>query len=214
MPTHVYFDLDGTLTDPYEGISRCIVYALDRLGFEHPGDEFLKNCMGPPLYETFPEIVGEDLTLKAVDLYRERFDDVGWQENVPYDGIDEVLAAVKAAGHTLYVATSKPRIAAGRIVEHFGLAQHFDRVFGCELDGTRSRKADLLSYAVGENPAASTRIMIGDRKHDLIGAIATGMHPVGVAYGYGSLEELELAGAASIATSPGELPDIIDEFSS
>ena len=166
--------------------------------------------MGPPLYDTFPEIVGEDLTLRAVDLYRERFDDVGWQENVPYEGIDEALGAIKAAGYTLYVATSKPRIAAGRIVEHFGLAQYFDRVFGSELDGTRSNKADLLSYAVAENPPASKRIMIGDRKHDLIGAASTGMHPIGVAYGYGSIEELEQAGAASIATSPNELPGIID----
>lgn len=209
-PTHVYFDLDGTLTDPYEGISRCIVYALERLGFAHPGDEFLRKCMGPPLYETFPEIVGDDLTLRAVDLYRERFDDVGWQENVPYDGINETLAAIKAAGHTLYVATSKPRVAAVRIVEHFGLAHYFDRVFGCELDGTRSNKAELLSYAVAENPPAKTRIMIGDRKHDLIGAAATGMHPIGVAYGYGSLLELTEAGAASIANSHHELPGIID----
>ncbi|MCH9695403.1 MAG: HAD hydrolase-like protein [Gammaproteobacteria bacterium] len=210
MPGHVYFDLDGTLTDPYEGISRCIIYALERLGFAHPGDEFLHNCMGPPLYETFPKIVGEALTLSAVDLYRERFDEIGWQENVPYDGILDVLAEVKSAGHSLFVATSKPRIAAGRIVEHFGLAPYFDRVFGCELDGTRSNKADLLRYAIAKNPPAPARIMIGDRKHDLIGAAATGMHPVGVSYGYGSVAELEQAGAASIAKTPSEIPGIVD----
>jgi len=212
MPTHVYFDLDGTLTDPYEGISRCIVFALEQLGFEHPGDEFLHGCMGPPLYETFPAIVGEELTLRAVDLYRERFDDRGWQENLLYDGINETLATIKAAGHTLFVATSKPHVAAERIVEYFELAQYFDRVFGCELDGTRSDKAELLSYAVAENPPASTRIMIGDRKHDLIGAAATGMHPIGVAYGYGSREELTQAGAASIASSPHDLPGIIERI--
>ena len=118
MPTHVYFDLDGTLTDPYEGISKCFLYALDELGFAHPSKEFMRSIMGPPLYDTFPEVVGQELTLKAVDLYRERFNDVGWQENIPYDGIHETLAAIAGTGCTLYVATSKPRIAATRIIGH------------------------------------------------------------------------------------------------
>jgi len=205
MQPHVYFDLDGTLTDPYEGISKCILYALEKLGFPRPSDEYLLSCIGPPLYDTFPELVGESLTLQAVDLYRERFDALGWQENVPYDGIHETLAAVADSNCRMFVATSKPRIAAGRIVEHFELAQYFETVYGCELDGTRANKVDLLKYAVGKNPDATGRIMIGDRKHDLLGAIANDLQPIGVSYGYGSLEELEAAGAIAIAASTAEL---------
>jgi phosphoglycolate phosphatase len=205
MPTHVYFDLDGTLTDPYEGITKCFLYALDKLGFPQPSEEYLLSCIGPPLYDTFPPLVGEDLTHKAVDLYRERFDEIGWLENKPYDGIQDALASVADSGCVLYVATSKPRIAAGRIIEHFEMGQYFERVFGSELDGTRSKKTDLLAYAIDQNPAASSRTMIGDRKHDLIGAIANGIRPIGVSYGYGSAEELTKAGAVGIADSPGEL---------
>ena len=208
MPTHVYFDLDGTLTDPFEGITRCFVYAVERLGFPRPSDEFLLSCIGPPLYDTFPEVVGDELTLRAVDLYRERFDDVGWLENVPYDGIHAALETVANANCTLYVATSKPRIAAQRIVEHFEMGRYFERVFGCELDGTRANKADLLRYAIDENPDASRRIMIGDRKHDLIGAIANDIEPIGVSYGYGSREELSAAGAIAIAESPAQAAEI------
>jgi phosphoglycolate phosphatase len=142
-------------------------------------------------------------------LYRERFDEIGWLENEPYDGIHDALARVADSGCVLYVATSKPRIAAGRIVEHFDMGQYFDRVFGCELDGTRANKTDLLSYAIDENPVASSRTMIGDRKHDLIGAIANGIRPIGVSYGYGSTEELTAAGAIGIAGSPAALPEII-----
>jgi len=209
MPTHVYFDLDGTLTDPFEGITKCILYALDKLGFPHPTDEYLYSCIGPPLYETFPDMVGDELTLRAVDLYRERFDDIGWLENKPYDGIHEALAAVADSGCLLFVATSKPRIAAGRIIEHFGMGQYFEKVYGCELDGTRANKADLLSYAIEENPHASSRTMVGDRKHDLIGAIANDIRPIGVSYGYGSSEELDTAGATAIAHSPAEIPGVI-----
>lgn len=209
MSAHIYFDLDGTLTDPYEGITRCILYALDELGFPHPGDDYLYSCIGPPLYETFPEMVGDELTLKAIDLYRERFVATGWQENVPYDGINDALAAIAAAGHTLFVATSKPHVHAKRIVDHFGMGNYITAVYGCELDGTRSGKADLLAYAKAENPDAGRRLMIGDRKHDLIGAIANDIRPIGVSYGYGSVEELRDAGASAIASSPAELPDIV-----
>lgn len=213
MPTHVYFDLDGTLTDPFEGITQCILYALDKLGFPQPTNDYLHSCIGPPLYDTFPEMVGEELTPRAIDLYRERFNDVGWLENEPYDGIHDALVAIADSGYTMYVATSKPRIAAGRIVEHFGMAQYFEGVFGCELDGTRANKTELLSYAVDANPNASTRMMIGDRKHDLIGAIANGIRPIGVAYGYGSTEELNTAGATAIADAPCDLPGIVIDVS-
>jgi len=209
VPTHVYFDLDGTLTDPFEGITRCILYALDELGFPPPTAEYLHSCIGPPLYDTFPQMVGDELTGKAVDLYRERFNDIGWLENKPYEGIHDALAAVADAGYTLFVATSKPRTAASKIVEHFEMGTFFQSVYGCELDGTRANKGDLLSYALDENPNASTRMMIGDRKHDLLAAVANRIQPIGVSYGYGSVQELNAAGATAIAAAPGDLPDII-----
>lgn len=209
MPSHLYFDLDGTLTDPFEGITQCILYALDELGFPHPTHDYLFSCIGPPLYTTFPEMVGEDLTPRAIDLYRERFNDIGWLENVPYAGIHEALAAISTTDCVMFVATAKPRIAAKRIIEHFDMGQYFEKVYGCELDGTRSNKADLLGFAIDENPGATSLTMIGDRKHDLIGATANNMIPVGVSYGYGSVEELEIAGAVSIAAAPGELPALL-----
>ena len=98
MLRHIYFDLDGTLTDPYEGISRCILYALDELGFPRPDDDYLHGCIGPPLWDTFPELVGDELTRKAVDLYRERFVETGWRENKPYEGIVDALDAIASAG--------------------------------------------------------------------------------------------------------------------
>lgn len=209
MTTHVYFDLDGTLTDPYEGITKCILYALDELGFPHPDDDYLYSCIGPPLWDTFPELVGDDLTRKAVDLYRERFVEVGWQENKPYEGIVDALKAIAGAGHLLFVATAKPHIHAARIVEHFGMGEFFATVYGSELDGTRGTKTELLEFAVGRNPGGARHVMVGDRKHDLIGAVANRMTPVGVAYGYGSVEELEGAGASAIAASPADLPGIL-----
>ena len=209
MPAHIYFDLDGTLTDPYEGITRCILYALDELGYPHPDDDYLYSCIGPPLWDTFPELVGEELTKQAVDLYRERFVDVGWRENKPYEGIHDALESVASAGHTLFVATAKPHMHAARIIEHFGMGDYIHNVYGSELDGTRATKTDLLKFAVEKNPGSATRVMIGDRRHDLAGAIANAIEPVGVTWGYGSLEELETAGATAVAHAPAELVDIV-----
>jgi phosphoglycolate phosphatase len=188
MPAHIYFDLDGTLTDPYDGITRCILYALDELGFPHPDDDYLYSCIGPPLWDTFPELVGEELTRKAVDLYRERFVDVGWKENVPYEGIHDALEEVASAGHTLFVATAKPHMHAARIIEHFGMGEFFHNVYGSELDGTRATKTELLKFAIEKNPGDVGRTMIGDRRHDLLGAVANDMRPICVAWGYGSIE--------------------------
>jgi phosphoglycolate phosphatase len=209
MMTHVYFDLDGTLTDPYEGITKCILYALDELGFPHPDDDYLYGCIGPPLWDTFPEMVGEKLTRKAIDLYRERFVDVGWQENTPYEGIVEALGEISAAGHTMFVATAKPHMHAARIVEHFGMGEFIHNVYGSELDGRRAGKTELLKFALERNPGATRHVMVGDRKHDLIAAVANGITPIGVAYGYGSIEELAAAGATAIADAPSALPELL-----
>jgi phosphoglycolate phosphatase len=209
MLRHIYFDLDGTLTDPYEGITKCILYALDELGFPHPDDDYLYSCIGPPLWDTFPQLVGDELTRTAVDLYRERFVEVGWKENVLYDGIVETVEAIADAGHTLFVATAKPHMHAARIVEHFGMGDCFHNVYGSELDGTRATKTELLGFAIERNPGNTERIMIGDRKHDLVGAVANDMTPVGVTWGYGSVDELEQAGARKIMQSPADLCDLL-----
>lgn len=209
MTTHVYFDLDGTLTDPYEGITKCILYALDELGFPRPDDDYLYSCIGPPLWDTFPELVGDELTRKAVDLYRERFMDVGWKENTPYEGIVGALSAIASTDCLMFVATAKPHMHAARIIEHFGMGEFFATVYGSELDGTRGTKTELLEFAIDRNPGGSSHIMVGDRKHDLLGAVANNMTPVGVAYGYGSTEELKNAGATAIADSPADLPRIL-----
>jgi phosphoglycolate phosphatase len=203
-----FFDLDGTLTDPKPGITRCIQYALERLGFPVPAEDDLIWCIGPPLHASMKKFVGTDeLAHRAVELYRERFRDVGLYENEVYAGIEETLAKVAAGGRRLFVATSKPKVYADRIVEHFGLGRHFEHIFGSELDGTRTGKADLLAYALTEaklDPAQA--IMIGDRSHDVVGARKNGMKAIGVLYGYGSLAELMDAGADYLCAAH---PDVI-----
>jgi phosphoglycolate phosphatase len=204
----IYFDLDGTLTDPKLGITRSIQYALQRL--DHPtiptADD-LTWCIGPPLRSSFVRLLGGDHSAdRAVALYRERFSDIGLYENGVYDGIDEVLTALRASGHRLFVATSKAHVFAERIIDHFGLRKHFERVFGAEYDGTRADKSHLLEYAlkeVGVDP--SKTLMIGDRSHDMVGAKNNGMKGIGVLYGYGSRDELLGAGAHHVCATPGAI---------
>lgn len=204
----VYLDLDGTLTDPYEGISKSILYALDRLG-EAPVDEIrLRQTIGPPLFETFAALVGAESAAAALAYYRERFGDVGWKENVPYPGIPEALEELADNGFRLFVATSKPTVFAERICAHFGLAPYFTRIFGSELDGTRTDKAELLAHAMAAN-SSTMAIMVGDRKHDAIGALHNKIPFIGVLYGYGSKQELQSEGAATYVTTPSELPGCV-----
>jgi phosphoglycolate phosphatase len=201
----IFFDLDGTLTDPKPGITKSIQYALQRL--DHPAiptDDELTWCIGPPLRTSFVRLLGgEHSADRAVSLYRERFSDVGLYENAVYDGIDEVLTALCASGHRLFVATSKAQVFADRIIDHFGLRDHFERVFGAEFDGTRADKSDLLQYALKETAVdPSKTLMIGDRSHDMVGARNNGMKGIGVLYGYGSREELLEAGARHVCATP------------
>ena len=202
-----FFDLDGTLTDPKPGITRCIQYALEHLGFPVPTQDDLVWCIGPPLHASMKKFVGTDeLAHRAVELYRERFRDVGLFENEAYAGIEETLAKVAVGGRRLFVATSKPKVYADRIVEHFGLGGLFEHVFGSELDGTRTDKADLLAYALSEAKLDPARaIMIGDRSHDVVGARKNGMKAIGVLYGYGSLAELTDAGADHLCAAHPDL---------
>jgi phosphoglycolate phosphatase len=209
LSRNVYIDLDGTLTDPYEGITRCICYALERMGFPLPGDDELRTFIGPPLLDTFAPLVGEELAPRALEYYRERFSDVGWLENIPYDGVHEALEALTQTGHHCFVATTKPHVFARRIVEHFGMAQFFGNVYGSELDGTRTDKTELLEYAQAARTVDRESVMIGDRHHDMIGAVNNGLRAIGVTYGYGSADELRDAGAESLAASPRDLPGLI-----
>jgi len=206
---NLLFDLDGTLTDPFTGITKCISYALDMLDRKLPPRESLGWCIGPPLKDSFAKLLtpGDDaLTEKAVAFYRERFGTVGLYENEVYDGIPEVLEALQNNGHTLYVATSKPAVYAERIIDHFGLDRYFKRVFGSELDGTRSDKTGLISHILQrELIAPSATSMIGDREHDIIGAIENSIYGFGVLWGYGTRDELENSGAHAFFKTPEDL---------
>jgi len=195
----IFFDLDGTLTDPKFGITRSIQFALEKLDRPVPATDELTWCIGPPLLDSFAELTGDaDLAPRALELYRERFSDVGLFENEVYDGIANLLQAL-GVDHPLYVATSKPRVFAERILLHFGLADNFSQIFGAELDGTRSDKTELLAFALAQaDQAGAISTMIGDRKHDAIGAINNGMTSLGVLYGYGDEAELSSAGASQI----------------
>jgi phosphoglycolate phosphatase len=206
---NLLFDLDGTLTNPFSGITKCIGYALDRLGKESPPKESLHWCIGPPLKDSFAKLLASDddaITEKAVAFYRERFSTVGLFENEVYDGIPEALEALRKNGHTLYVATSKPAVYAERIIAHFDLQRYFKCVFGSELDGTRSDKTSLISHILKrELIAPSETWMVGDRVHDIVGAAQNGVYGFGVLWGYGTKDELENSGARALFKTPREL---------
>ena len=205
----VYFDLDGTLTDPKPGITRSIQYALRKLDHPVPSEDELTWCIGPPLRASLKKLLGTDELAEAgLLLYRERFGDIGLFENEIYSGIEDTLSVLAKSGRRLFVATSKAVVYAERIVDHFKLRGYFERVFGSELDGTRADKTELLSYALqttGVDPARA--IMIGDRSFDMIGARNNGMTAVGVLYGYGTKEELLAGGAQHVCAAPRGLLD-------
>lgn len=191
---NILFDLDGTLTDPREGITRSIQYALEKLGIIEPDLSKLEHFIGPPLLQAFMQFYGFDeaKAWQAVNFYRERFKVTGLYENEVFEGVIELLETLVAQGRHLYVATSKPWEFAREIARHFDFAKHFKVIYGSELDGTRTNKVELLAHLLKEeglDPAQT--LMIGDRKHDLIGARANGLDVVAVGYGFGSREELE-----------------------
>lgn len=205
MNAAVFFDLDGSLSDPKIGIIRSVRHAFDRLGIECPSDDELTRCIGPPLLDSFSKIVGSALAPLALEHYRERFSEEGWKENEPYPGIIDALRQLAESGKALYVATSKPVIYADRIIRHFEMDQYFSRVFGSELDGTRSSKGDLLRYALSKVDPTFQATMVGDREHDILGAKVNQIRSIGVTYGYGSKRELENAGADVVIDSADQL---------
>ena len=205
----VFFDLDGTLTDPFPGITACIRYALGELGLSVPDPDKLRWCIGPPLRDSFVKLLGAEKAIladEAVLKYRERFSRQGIFENAVYPGVVEMLRELVAEGVSLHVATSKPGVFASRIIDHFELGPYFVSVEGSELDGVRADKGVLIDYMLTKhrlNPGEVT--MIGDREHDMIGAVKNRVAGLGVLWGYGSGQELHSAGAYACAALPGDI---------
>jgi len=209
---NVLLDLDGTLTDPRDGIINCIRHALVGLDAPCPSDAELERYIGPPLHVSFGELFGvsSPKVQRAIDLYRERFSATGLFENKLYPAIPIALKALKQLGATLMVATSKPTVFAERIIERFGLGNDIQAVFGSELDGTRSDKAELIAYVLKTRAIRSAgTYMVGDREHDIRGANANHVRAIGALWGCGSREELLNAGPAALCETPAELPDVL-----
>jgi phosphoglycolate phosphatase len=213
----VLFDLDGTLTNPFLGITRSMQYALETLGYPVPEADSLRAYIGPPLQVTFPKLLASDdpvLAAECLRLYRERYADVGKFENELIPGIVEAVTSVAAAGYFLAVATSKLETCSREIVEHFGLGPFFGEVHGSQLDGSRADKGELIAHIVrAERLDPANSVMVGDRLHDVVGAKKNGMKAIGVLWGFGDRAELENAGAAAIAETsdalPGQIGDVL-----
>ena len=209
------FDLDGTLTDPFVGITNCIRHALIALGRTSPSPDELRWCIGPPLHQSFLTLLDSNddhLAAEALRIYRERFGSVGLFENEVYPEIISTLEKLIERGHTLSVATSKPEEFAVRIIEHFGLGGYFHCVDGSQLDGIRSDKTSLIRYILERDQVNRLdAAMIGDRAHDIIGAVANGIYPVGALWGHGTHAELQSSGARAIVEVPSDLPKAIKE---
>ncbi len=210
---YILFDLDGTLTDPEEGITNSVAYALGRFGIPVENRKSLDVFIGPPLDDSFMEYYGFDRekALRAISVFREYFRDRGIFENVVYPRIPEMLDGLKKSGKTLILATSKPEVFAVRILDRFGLSQYFTVVTGSLLDNTRTDKHEVIEAAL-EKAGVTDRtraVMVGDREHDIIGAKKSSLASVGVTYGYGSREELAQAGADLICRTPEEFTKIM-----
>lgn len=226
----VLFDLDGTLTDPRQGITRGIQHALRAFAIDEPDLHKLEAFIGPPLRQSFMDFYGFSAAAAkaAVVEYRAYFDPIGWRENKVYEGIPEMLQELQDAGIRIGLATSKPTVSAERILSYFHLRSAFTVVIGSNLDGTREDKGEVIEAALAglglsvlgcdcnregtegsssglRLPGARLAVMVGDRSYDMIGAKHNGMKAVGVTYGFGSREELAAAGADSIVTRPDEL---------
>jgi phosphoglycolate phosphatase len=210
----VVFDLDGTLTDSGPGILRSTQLALERMNagggadFPAPAVTELSWIIGPPLQDSFVKLVGADRAPALLAFFRERYSTVGLFENSLYDGVVEALERLTALDYRLFVATSKAEPYARRILDHFGLAKYFIQIYGAEMDGRRSAKSELLTYLLGRERIGATQrvVMIGDRRHDALGARAVGIPAIGALWGYGDAEELAEAGADPLIETPRQIP--------
>lgn len=206
----IFFDLDGTLTDSGEGIINCAILALEHFGLPIPSREAMRVFVGPPLDQSFINHgVPADRADEAIRVYRSRYTTIGKFENFPYPGIRELLDSLKSQGHRLFVATSKPEGMSVEILEKFELAQYFELICGATLDGSRSKKEDVINYLLDKTGDMDNVIMVGDTKFDVLGAKAHGIPTIGVSWGYGMVEDMIKAGAAGIADTPAQLLEML-----
>ena len=213
MLSNIFFDLDGTLTDSKEGIVNCIYYALEKLGYPVPEAFNVNDCLGPPLRLSFRRLLktnDEALIERAVEIYRERFSTIGLFENRVYPGIPELLSALRENDFKLYVVTTKPRVFAERIIEHFQLAQRFVAIYGTELNGQFDNKADLIEFILkARQLRAEETVMVGDKREDITAGQANRTGTIGVTYGYGTRREITEAAPDDICGSPEEIGQVI-----
>jgi phosphoglycolate phosphatase len=206
---NILFDLDGTLTDPKEGIIRCMQYAMENLCLECPPPEELHIHIGPPIRNALSIIMKTEddvLIEEALRIFRVRFAEVGLFENEVFAGVPEMLAALRESNHRLFVATSKPLVFSERILARFGLSEYFDGIYGSQLDGTLDNKGELIGHVItSASLARDETLMVGDRMYDILGAKKNNCLSLGVTYGYGSEEELRNAGADLLCSSPPEI---------
>lgn len=209
------FDLDGTITDSGAGIMNSIRYAMKKRGLPELPEEELKGFIGPPLKEQFQFIFGltEEESVQMTEDYREYYSEKGIFENKVYDGVPEMLERLSASGVRVLMATAKPEYYAGIIADHFDFAKYFEFIGGACMDGSRTDKHEVIEYVLEKYGVSckdrESTVMVGDRSNDMIGAENSGIHSIGVLYGYGSREELERAGARALAETPGIVADLI-----
>lgn len=213
MYKYLFFDLDGTVTESAEGIINSVAYALEKLGIPVENKETLRCFIGPPLSESFREFykLSEEDIQRGVLYYREYYPDKGIFENKLYDGIAELLEKLSKTEYKIILATSKPEPFAVRILDYFGISQYFDLIVGSTFDKKRMGKTDVLEYALKmcDDPDRSECLMIGDRKHDVIGARDVGIDCAYVLYGYGSREEAEEYSAEYIIDDMAKLEEFL-----
>jgi phosphoglycolate phosphatase len=213
MLKNVFFDLDGTLTDSREGITRCIQYSLANLGRPSLSNIELQSYIGPPLRASFMQLLGsgdEALIEKAVSLYRERFSKTGIFENLLYPGVVDLLSTLNRGPIKVYLVTSKPKYYAEIIIKHFQLTQWFQDIYGSEMDGRFGNKADLVKLLLSNrNIGPGEAVMVGDRKEDIIAGKANGTKTIGVTYGFGSEQEITDSAPDYICNNPLEIQNVV-----
>ena len=202
----ILFDLDGTLTESGEGITKCVQYALEKIGKPEENLKKLEVFVGPPLLQQFMNYadIDEETAEKAVKYYRERYSTTGIFENSPYPGVESMLSELKAKGYWLAVASSKPEYFVTQILDYFQLTDYFEEIVGSEMNGNRTSKSEVIEEALrrlGMSEKRNQVIMVGDKEHDVFGARKADLKCVAVSYGYGSQEELEQAEPLKIVDS-------------
>jgi phosphoglycolate phosphatase len=215
--SHVLLDLDGTLADSEPGIMRSLQWAFEVEGFPVPTEDDVRSVIGPPLELGLPSIgIPDDALVRVIATYRERYESIGLYEASLYDGVLEMLDELCTLGLSLAIATAKPEHSALRVLEHFGLTDRFDVIVGATLTPERRAKAQIITHALqllgvppGLPDLGDHVIMVGDREHDVVGALRNRMPCIGVTWGYGSPEELLTSGAVVLAESPTDVAALV-----